>query len=256
MIFRGRPAGPPARRGVPQMLTAAVMACGVLISGCSSSSMAEESPDRTQKVSQAENPAATGSLVATATVDTIQVHGTAGGPVTRTLANPIASGGPLTFLVIGEQGDRLQVHLPTRPNGATGWIDAGQVKLTTTPYRLVVSMAEHRLEVLKNGEKLAEHPVGVGKSTTPTPPGEYYLTELLQPSDPDGAYGPYAFGISAHSETLKKFAGGPGQLGLHGTNEPDRIGTDVSHGCLRLSNEVITELAKTLPLGTPIEIRA
>lgn len=67
---------------------------------------------------------------------------------------------------------------------------------------------------------------------------------------------PYAFGISGHSDTLKKFAGGPGQLGLHGTDQPDKLGTDVSHGCLRLSNEVITELAETLPLGTPIEIQA
>ncbi len=96
----------------------------------------------------------------------------------------------------------------------------------------------------------------MGKSTTPTPPGEYYLTELIRPSNPDGVYGPYAFGLSAFSETLKSFAGGPGQLGLHGTNEPDKVGTDVSHGCIRLTNDVISKLARTLPLGTPVQIEA
>ena len=207
-------------------------------------------------VSHLENLADGNSLVATATGAEVAVHKKPDGAAGPSLASPVESGGPLTFLVVGEQDDWLKVHLPTRPNGATGWIARDQVELSTTPYRLVVSMRNHRLEVFKDGKSVQTHKVGVGKSTTPTPPGEYYLTELIQPPDPDGAYGPYAFGLSAHSEKLTKFAGGPGQLGLHGTNQPNRIGTDVSHGCLRLSNAVITELAQTLPLGTPIEIQA
>lgn len=207
-------------------------------------------------VSHLDNLERGSSLVATATGSQVAVHSEPGGPAGKPLASPIESGGPLTFLVVNEQDEWLEVHLPTRPNGATGWISRTEVELSTTPYRLLVSMGEHRLVLLKNGEKVEEYKVGVGKSTTPTPPGEYYLTELIQPNNPDGAYGPYAFGISAHSETLKKFAGGPGQLGLHGTNEPEKLGTDVSHGCLRLKNAVITELAETLPLGTPIEIKA
>ncbi|GLY15580.1 L,D-transpeptidase [Kineosporia rhizophila] len=207
-------------------------------------------------VSHLENLQHGSSLVATATGSGVEVLKKPGGTKGKNLASPIESGGPLTFLVTDEKDDWLKVHLPTRPNGSTGWVSRSEVELSVTPYRLVVSMKKHSLVVLKDGKLVAEHEVGVGKAATPTPPGEYYLTELLQPSDPDGAYGPYAFGISGHSDTLKKFAGGPGQLGLHGTDQPDKLGTDVSHGCLRLSNEVITELAETLPLGTPIEIQA
>jgi lipoprotein-anchoring transpeptidase ErfK/SrfK len=97
-------------------------------------------------------------------------------------------------------------------------------------------------------------PIGVGRAVTPTPTGRYYLTDLLRPPDPRGFYGPYAFGTSAHSRVLTSFAGGDGQVGLHGTNLPGALGHDVSHGCIRVTNDVITRLARTLPLGTPIVI--
>ncbi len=45
-------------------------------------------------------------------------------------------------------------------------------------------------------------------------------------------------------------------IGLHRTNEPKMIGKDVSHGCIRLSNDAITPLAQTVPLGTPVDIVA
>ncbi|MDQ4133917.1 MAG: L,D-transpeptidase, partial [Actinomycetota bacterium] len=43
-------------------------------------------------------------------------------------------------------------------------------------------------------------------------------------------------------------------VGIHGTNDPSGLGRSVSHGCIRMSNRGITALAKTLPLGTPVEI--
>jgi lipoprotein-anchoring transpeptidase ErfK/SrfK len=55
---------------------------------------------------------------------------------------------------------------------------------------------------------------------------------------------------------LQTFNGGPGQLGIHGTNQPQLLGTKVSHGCIRMSNEDITRLAGILPLGVPVEILA
>jgi lipoprotein-anchoring transpeptidase ErfK/SrfK len=53
---------------------------------------------------------------------------------------------------------------------------------------------------------------------------------------------------------LSSFGGGPGQVGLHGTDDAASIGTAASHGCIRLSNEHIAALAAMLPLGTPITI--
>jgi lipoprotein-anchoring transpeptidase ErfK/SrfK len=75
---------------------------------------------------------------------------------------------------------------------------------------------------------------------------------LLQPTNT--GYGPYAFGLSGFSEVLSNFGGGPGQIGLHGTDDTASIGRAASHGCIRMSNADITALATLLPLGTPIVI--
>ena len=112
------------------------------------------------------------------------------------------------------------------------------------------------MTVWRDARLMERDPVGVGRrAVTPTPFGLYYITELLKQPNPSGIYGPYAFGLSAHSNVLHEFAGGDGEIGIHGTNEPWAVGTDVSHGCIRVYNRVITRLASKLPLGTPVWIR-
>jgi lipoprotein-anchoring transpeptidase ErfK/SrfK len=128
------------------------------------------------------------------------------------------------------------------------------VALALDPYRITVSLGRHRITVWKSGRSIASEPAGVGRSVLPTPTGVYYIADLLKQPDPRGAYGPYAFGLSAHSNVLYSFGGGAGQIGLHGTNEPGLLGANVSHGCIRVANSLITRLARILPLGTPVEI--
>jgi lipoprotein-anchoring transpeptidase ErfK/SrfK len=147
------------------------------------------------------------------------------------------------------------VLLPTRPNLSRGWISASAVRLAFNPYRLEVQLSRHVLTIWRSGKLVQRYPVGVGqRAVTPTPAGLYYITELLKQPDPGGEYGPYAFGISAHSNVLHEFAGGNGEIGIHGTNQPWLVGGDVSHGCIRVRNDVITRLANELPLGTPVRI--
>ena len=98
-------------------------------------------------------------------------------------------------------------------------------------------------------------PIGVGRAVTPTPRGLAYVTQLLKQPDPHGVYGPWAFGLSIYSRVLTSFGGGPGEVGIHGTDEPAGIGRDVSHGCIRLRNRAIERLARIVPLGTPVFIR-
>ena len=88
----------------------------------------------------------------------------------------------------------------------------------------------------------------------PTPTGIYYIVELLKQPDPNGPYGPYAFGLSAYSHVLYSYGGGPGQIGIHGTNNSNSIGHSQSHGCIRIPNTIISQLATELPLGTPVKI--
>ena len=59
---------------------------------------------------------------------------------------------------------------------------------------------------------------------------------------------------SGFSDVLFDFAGGDGQVGIHGTNDPSGLGCDVSHGCIRMSNAGIAFLVQTLPPGVPVDI--
>lgn len=234
----------------------------LLLTSCGGGSDSDDSSgDDKPTTTEAEGaPAAAeviGSTVAAAVPAQIQVYTTPSDaePFT-TLDNPNENGAPLVFLVEEQQGEWLKVLLPIRPNGSTGYVRAADVTLSQNPYSIQVKLAEHRLVVTKGEEVIADEAIGVGTASTPTPGGKYYLKELLQPPDPNGAYGPYAYGLSGFSNELESFNGGEGVIGIHGTNEPELIGTDVSHGCIRMSNEAITTLAGQLPLGTPVHIEA
>jgi lipoprotein-anchoring transpeptidase ErfK/SrfK len=203
------------------------------------------------------------SVVATALADAVDVFGAPGAGVAgRTVAarDVVSLPGeiPLTFLVAAQRDGWVQVHLPVRPNGSTGWVRGSDVVLSVTDLRIEVRLAEHRLLLHRGAEVVLDVPVGVGRSEVPTPGGVYYVKELLQPPDPGGTYGPYAYGLSGYSPVLHQFAGGQGVIGIHGTDRPESVGTDASHGCLRLRNEDVTRLVEEfgLPLGTPVEILA
>ena len=199
-------------------------------------------------------------IVGRATDDEViaRAHPADSAPSVAELDNPTEVGGPLVFQLIETELDEpdgwAEVHLPIRPNGSTGWVRLDELELSRNPYRIEIDAARHRLRVLEHGDEWLSTTVAIGTGSTPTPRGRFYITELLQPPDPDGIYGPFAFGLSGFSETLTSFAGGDGVIGIHGTNEPEALGTDVSHGCVRVENTVIATMAAVIPLGTPVEI--
>jgi lipoprotein-anchoring transpeptidase ErfK/SrfK len=196
-------------------------------------------------------------VVATAVGAAVDVYDAPGAAKPRrTLANPTRTDGTLVFLVDkAVEGGWLQVLLPVRPNGSTGWIRTDAVSLATNPYRVVVRLRSHRLTVFHGDDVVLKAPVGVGTSSTPTPGGRYYVAQLFAPPDPNGPYGPYAYALSGFSEVLQTFQGGDAIIGIHGTDRPDLVGQDVSHGCIRVRNEIIEQLAPLLPLGTPVKIQ-
>ncbi|MCU1431627.1 MAG: ErfK/YbiS/YcfS/YnhG [Actinotalea sp.] len=261
----------PSVRGVCLPLLLAV-----LLVGCSAQSEDEPSttPSPTAEVVTEPTPTATPtptedpalawtSSIATALADAIEVFpgaGAAAADRTVTAEEVVSLPGeiPLTFLVIETQGDWVHVHLPVRPNGSTGWVRAADVTLSSTDMSIEVRLTEHRLLLHKAGEVVLDVPVGVGRDEVPTPGGVYYVKELLQPPDAGSVYGAFAYGLSGYSPVLESFAGGQGVIGLHGTNEPASVGTDASHGCIRMYNEDVTRLVEEfgIPLGTPVEIVA
>jgi lipoprotein-anchoring transpeptidase ErfK/SrfK len=163
---------------------------------------------------------------------------------------------PLVMLVADRQPGWVQVYLPVRPNGSTGWLPADQVTLSSHTYRIEALLDEFALRVLDGEKVIYETEIGVSRDNAPTPGGLYYTTELIKPPSADTVYGAYAYGLSGFSETFETFNGGAGQLGIHGTNEPDKIGQKVSAGCIRLRNDDITYMVEQLklPLGVPVEI--
>nr|WP_297426169.1 L,D-transpeptidase family protein [uncultured Actinotalea sp.] len=204
-----------------------------------------EEPDAT---SAAREPAVTATAV---TAEVTALDSPDGAPV-ETFTHPTATGAPLTFLVLEEQDGWVQVQLPVRPNGTTGWLPAEAVELAAVPYRLEIDTAANELTLVRGGVAVRTFRVAAGTGDTPTPTGTFYVTELLAPTNP--GYGPFAYGLSAFSDVLNEFGGGPGQIGLHGTDDEGTIGQDVSHGCIRLANADITALTEILPLGTPVVI--
>ena len=172
---------------------------------------------------------------------------------------------PQVFLEKSQQDGWVQVLLPVRPNGSTGWVKSSDVTLTPNPYRIDVALGAHTITVHNGNSVVYTGPIAVGATDpplpdagkpTPTPTGEYYLRILIQASDPTTVYGPYAYGLSGHSEALTTYLGGDAELGIHGNNDASVLGKSISHGCIRMDNAAITMLAKQLPLGTPVSVTA
>lgn len=191
---------------------------------------------------------------ATATGRQVAVFDRPGGAVTHRLSNPGLLGSPLTFLVVQDRRGWLQVRLPVKPNGATGWVQASSVRLAGLRFRLDLLRSAHELRLYDGGRLVTRYPVAVGTADTPTPGGTYYLDALVAVSPPTGAYGPWAFGLNAFPPGIEVFNGQQAVIGLHGTDRPELIGRDVSHGCIRMRDADITRLAGLLPLGTPVRI--
>jgi lipoprotein-anchoring transpeptidase ErfK/SrfK len=94
----------------------------------------------------------------------------------------------------------------------------------------------------------------VGKPSTPTPHGRFFVEESVRML-PGSAGAPFALALSARSNVLQEFEGGPGQIAMHGVaNLGGTPGTAVSHGCVRLANRDIRWLVSHVAPGVPVII--
>ena len=148
----------------------------------------------------------------------------------------------------------VKLRIPMRPNGSTGWVlrgDLGAVHLTHA--LITVDRARLRLFLSENGRRVWSAPVAVGKASTPTPPGHFWIREKFKIENPSSGYGPYAMGTSDYS-TLTDWPGG-GVIGIHGPyHQPWAIPGRVSHGCVRLRVADDAWLGRHVGVGTPVHI--
>jgi L,D-transpeptidase-like protein len=149
----------------------------------------------------------------------------------------------------------LQIRIPGRPNGRTGWVREEQLStMKEVETHLTIDRRTLTATLRKRGKKIWRSRVGIGAPGTITPKGRFWIRERLRNLGGSPVYGPWAFGTSAYSDTLTDWPGG-GVVGIHGTNQPELIPGRPSHGCVRVPNAKIVRLAKLMPIGTPIRIR-
>lgn len=205
---------------------------------------------------------ATQELVVLLDAHAVHQAPSAGSPTVTVLADrrPI-TGEQTTVPVIARSiaagGARwLQVMLPGRPNGSTGWISRQDTRGLVTAWAIVVDLATRHVNVYSDGRRTRSFQAVVGKPSTPTPTGRFFVEETLQmaPAEPGG---PFALALSARSNVLQEFEGGPGQIAIHGRdNLGGTLGTAASHGCIRLATASIDWLATRIGPGTPVTIEA
>jgi lipoprotein-anchoring transpeptidase ErfK/SrfK len=148
----------------------------------------------------------------------------------------------------------LLVRLPGRPNGHAGWISAGKTRQTSTPWHIVVGIGARKVTVYRDGRVTRRFKAVVGTPSTPTPPGRFFVEEALNIAGHPG--GPYALATSARSNVLQEFGGGPGQIGLHGTDGLwGPPGIAASHGCIRINTGAITWVVRRIGSGVPLTIK-
>ena len=149
----------------------------------------------------------------------------------------------------------LRVRLPGRPNGHRGWIKRRGTTPASTPWHVVVRTSARRVQVYRGGALRRTIAASVGTAATPTPRGRFFVEEGVAMSS-GAPGGPFALALSARSNVLQVFAGGPGQIAIHGIeNLGGPIGAAVSHGCIRVANRDARWLAARLGPGTPVTIR-
>jgi hypothetical protein len=149
----------------------------------------------------------------------------------------------------------VEISLPQRPNGVTGWVPASALgPLHVVGGRLVVSRSKLRATLYDEaGKAIWSARIGIGRPALPTPAGHFYVLEKLRAIG-SPMYGPYAIATSAYAApALSEWPGG-GVVGIHGTDQPQLIPGDPSHGCVRVRNSAITRLWHLIAIGTPVDI--
>ena len=125
--------------------------------------------------------------------------------------------------------------------------------------RIEVSLRWRELYVVDEGEIVADYPVAIGRPEWPTRRGHWRIHMVVwnpwwHPPDQQGAH---RYPIMAPGDPDNPM--GRAQLiydaprSIHGTNNPGSIGRAVSHGSIRLQNEVAMKLARLLMEYSGIE---
>ncbi|RJX19947.1 MAG: L,D-transpeptidase [Desulforudis sp.] len=132
----------------------------------------------------------------------------------------------------------------------------------STEDKIIINKSRNMLYFYRGGELIRYYRAATGKQPEFTPEGSFKIANKVAYPDgnnPDFRYGVRWMGLAIPCEKDKRRtndvrAPNGYKYGIHGTNEPDSIGTYASGGCIRLKNEDVIELYDLAQIGTPVEI--
>lgn len=143
------------------------------------------------------------------------------------------------------------------PTGLLPTLDGAELlrylPMPSSEWFIVVRRSEQRLYLYHKGSFVKAYMVSTGKPSTITPLGWWRIADKEGISPPD-IYGTRWMGwerLNRRTGLYEWYAGSP-PFGIHGTNEPEKIGTPVSSGCVRLRNADVEELFDQVTMGTRV----
>lgn len=107
---------------------------------------------------------------------------------------------------------------------------------------IVIDVAKRSLILYEDGQEICKYPVAVGKSSTPSPLGEWKVVH--KSTNWGNGFGTRWMGLNVPW----------GIFGIHGTNKPGSIGSFASHGCIRMFNRDVEKLYPLVPWGCKVKI--
>ena len=179
-----------------------------------------------------------------------------GGGVRIRLSSRTEWGSPRIFGVIRRRGDWISVQAPELDNGEVAWMETNRVRLDCVHWAMRVNLKKRRLYVEHNGSTVRRFVVAVGRPGNSTPDGRFSVTDKLRVTDPGSPYGCCVLALSGHQTHLPPSWPGGDRLAVHATKELSSLGQAASLGCMRVTSTQARWLIKTIPLGTPLFVKA
>jgi hypothetical protein len=182
---------------------------------------------------------------------TVALHAAPGSArVLATVESRTEFGSATMLPVLSFQGVWLEVISSALPNDVHGYVRTGATWLHHDPVAIDVDLSARLLRVWRGGVVRRQVPVAIGSAATPTPTGQFAVTDELTGLNP-ASYGCCILALSGHQTHLPPGWPGGDRLAIHGGGG---IGSAVSNGCLHAAEPDLRWLMTTVPLGTQVDI--
>jgi L,D-transpeptidase catalytic domain len=165
-------------------------------------------------------------------------------------------GSPRVLGVVEQRGGWLGVQAAELRNGEIAWVRRSEARVDCVRWSLHADLSKRLLFVRRDGRTVRKMRVAIGRRANPTPKGRFTVTDKLRVTDPNSPYGCCVLALSGHQTDLPDYWPGGDRLAVHATTDESSIGRPVSLGCLRTVSSRARWLINTVPLGSPIFIRA